>query len=320
MSLVRCSVAFLLIQVSAALRTPLSDDYAQSSVCPSLFAAVFSARDNIERRGLIRQMWLDASEQYGEPVVGKFALCQAPEDEDPSLQKALDKEASSFKDLLFLNCEEGYLNGILTKKVLAAMHAYLMHYSDYEMFMKIDDDAFISLRRLCDLMTYRKSVGKSNDAVYMGVFAEIAAGEQMKNGNPVIRDPSSPWYEPESNYEGERFPVSAKGGPGYMLPRRLVRQIAVKHIGRDNVLNNEDKAVGVWVDKLLQEGETIEYVNLKGTDGYEEHKAFIPTTGKWSSYPFIVHHHLPAESIACLHEIEMKQDGSEEIDACFDDA
>jgi len=283
--------------------------------CPSLFAAVFTRRDDLERRALVRQMWKDAGD-YG--LVSRFAVCGPEEAEDVSLQGRLLEESSTFHDLMFLDCEEGYLNGILTRKVLASMHAYLMHYSHLQLFMKIDDDTFISPRRLCTLMDFRRQNNRSLENVYMGVFAELAAGEQMKFGNKVMRDPSSPWYEPVEDYPAERYPVSAKGGPGYILSKRPVKQIAERGIGRNNVLNVEDKSVGVWVEQLQKEGEYLEFVNLKGTDGYEEHKAFIPTTGKWRDYPFTLHHHLKGETISCLHQLDMAGQPDRLIDACFE--
>eukprot|EP00448_Togula_jolla_P008558 CAMPEP_0170615258 /NCGR_PEP_ID=MMETSP0224-20130122/25240_1 /TAXON_ID=285029 /ORGANISM="Togula jolla, Strain CCCM 725" /LENGTH=374 /DNA_ID=CAMNT_0010940975 /DNA_START=1 /DNA_END=1125 /DNA_ORIENTATION=+ len=284
--------------------------------CPSLFAAVFTRRDDIERRALVRPMWQDASKDWGQ-VVARFAVCSPVEGEDPSLQARLLQESETYNDLMLLDCEEGYLNGTLTRKVLASMHAFLLHYSQLQLFMKIDDDTFITPHRLCDLMVYRHENNLTMDSVYMGVFAETAAGEQMKIGNPVVRDPSSPFYEPMENYPEENFPVSAKGGPGYILPKRAVKQIAARGIGPSNILNNEDKSVAVWVDQLKKGGEQLDFVNLKGTDGYEEHKAFIPTTGKWSDYPFILHHHLSGETISCLHQVDMAGQPERLIDPCF---
>ena len=103
----------------------------------------------------------------------------------------------------------------------------------------------------------------------MGVFAE---GNEKENAtHPVIRDETNPWYEPYSKYPDENYPVSAKGGPGYILPKASVQEIIDTNISSVYEVNNEDKAVGYWVTKL-KTAKIGYYLNLPGTDGYEEHK------------------------------------------------
>merc|ERR1719293_456501 len=148
--------------------------------------------------------------------------------------------------------------------------ASFLHEFTQDYFMKIDDDTFISTRRLCDLFTWRSQNGKDNQRAYFGVFAE-GPRESIDGEHVPIRDPSSPWYEPVEKFGRDVYPVSAKGGPGYILSRYLVQQIIDTGIAEFNELNNEDKAVGVWVDELVQQGEHVDIVNVPGTDGYEEH-------------------------------------------------
>jgi len=219
---------------------------------------------------------------------------------------------------MIMECEEGYLNGILTRKVEAAMKRYVRDFSgSHDLFMKIDDDTFISTRRLCGFLKSKRPKGTRADNFYLGVFAE--GDENMDTKHPAIRDPSNPWFEPFSKFPEKFYPVSAKGGPGYMLPGSLVRVIIEKGIADHNELNNEDKAFGYWVSKLVKEYgyHEIEYLNVPGTDGYDEHKEWITTTGPYKSYGHILHHHLTGQAIACLHSVDASNDPSMLIEDCF---
>lgn len=289
------------------------DDDALS--CPSIFVAVFTGRANILRRSEIRSMWNDIRRLSGGAVDWKYALCRAPSDEDPMITHRLVEEYRAFGDILEMDCEEGYLNGLLSIKVHRAMSTYLDLYDNYSFFMKIDDDAFIRSHRFCELLKWREDMGKNNSSLYAGVFAE--AKETMDTRHPPIRDPDSPWYEPYEVFNGDTYPKAAKGGPGYMISHGLVRQMVDNGIPQNNILRNEDKAVGVWIDKIVQSGTAVEFLNLPGTDGYDEHRAFITTTGPWKEYPHMLHHHLSGKTIACLHNIEMLHEPHRAIDACF---
>lgn len=281
--------------------------------CPSLFATIFSKQDSQLQRSQIRSMWESAGDKYGS-VKGVFAICSRP-----ALTENVVDESSAYGDLLVLDCDEGYLEGLLTRKVARAMEAYLADYSNYDLYMKIDDDTFISPRRLGDLFMWRESAAKSNDWLYAGVFAE-GPHEQLHGKHFPVRDVSSQWYEPYEKFDGEIYPMSAKGGPGYILSRNLVEGIVNEGIADQNELNNEDKAVGVWVDKLVQQnGASVDYVNIPGTDGYPEHAESIVTTGTYRKYPHALHHHLAGPVIACLHDIEASMDLERNVDHCFSD-
>jgi len=279
--------------------------------CPSMFVAIVSRPDNKDQRDHIREMWRKAGEEWG-VVKAKFTLCSLPE-----LPPAVYAEQQEHQDLIFMDCEEGYKNGVLTRKVEAAMQTYLDDFSDYDLFMKIDDDTFMSARRVCSLLSWRQSSGKDNLHVYMGVFAE-GVHEAVLGKHFPNRDPSSTWYEPFEKFDGATYPVSAKGGPGYILGRPLVEHIIYRGIAETNELNNEDKAIGVWVDKLLQyESMPIDVVNIPGTDGYDEHYDSITTTGSYKKYPHFLHHHLAGSVIDCLYKVDAQHDPDAHIDHCF---
>jgi len=258
-------------------------------------------------------MWTSAGSMYGNHLQYKFALCTKG-----GVSDALLAEQDKYGDTLHMDCEEGYLNGILTRKVAQSMKFYLERFGDMDLYMKIDDDAYLSTDRLCNFMDKKSEIGVDVNKAYMGVFAE--ANEKLSAKHPVIRDKTSAWYEPYSKYADENYPVSAKGGPGYILPKASVQEIIESKIDHDYELNNEDKAVGYWVTKL-KKAKIEHYVNLPGTDGYDEHKEynyrFNCTRGTFGGYPLLVHHHLEGSAINCLHEIELSKDPNAMIDECF---
>lgn len=278
--------------------------------CPPMFVAITTRPEGRPQRDHIREMWAHSGEGWGE-VKSKFVLCSRP-----ALDSAMYAEIAEFRDIDVLDCDEGYQSGLLTRKVSAAMERYLDDYVDYSLFMKVDDDTFISTRRICDLLLWREMSGKDNMKVYMGVFAE---GEfEALEGHIPTRDPSSPWFESYENFPGERYPVSAKGGPGYILSRPLIWNIAYRGIAKANMLNNEDKAIAVWVDQVVrQEIMQVDFVNIPGTDGYDEHADSTVKNGTYGKYPHFLHHHLSGPVISCLSAVDRLRDPEATIDHCF---
>eukprot|EP00927_Polykrikos_kofoidii_P083064 TRINITY_DN8421_c0_g1_i2.p1 TRINITY_DN8421_c0_g1~~TRINITY_DN8421_c0_g1_i2.p1 ORF type:complete len:786 (-),score=181.26 TRINITY_DN8421_c0_g1_i2:86-2413(-) len=276
--------------------------------CPSMFVAVLSKPGNGDLRASIRNMWRSVGADWGD-VQARFALCGATE------ETLLENE--TFGDLLFMNCTEGYTTGKLTRKVAKTMRIYYDQFSQqYKLYMKIDDDTFISARRICNILEWRAKHGKPNYRIYAGVFAE-GPNETLKTNHSPSRDPTTPWYEPMDIFPDEFYPPSAKGGPGYILARPLVKRIL--DLGLDNryLLHNEDKAVGVWVDKLVRSGDGIDMVNIPGTDGYNEHAGHIVTNGSYKLYPHFLHHHLAGNVIRCLHALDSTQEPERTVDECF---
>lgn len=258
-------------------------------------------------------MWQNSGRLYGNKIAYRYAVCTGGH-----ANNALKKEADKYGDMMLMGCEEGYLNGILTRKVAAAMKYYTERFSSFELFMKIDDDAYLSTNRLCDFMDTKHKNGIDMHKAYQGVFAE--GNEKLNVRHGVIRDKSSAWFEPYEKYPGKNYPISAKGGPGYILPYASVKEIVDTGIAAQYELNNEDKAVGYWVTKLKHKP-IKHWVNLPGTDGYDEHKQYNyrihATWGDFKGYPFVVHHHLEGAEISCMHEVEFTMDPEATIDHCF---
>jgi len=171
---------------------------------------------------------------------------------------------------------------------------------------------FAAWSRLWPLIA--KAWENSTDQIYMGT---------LKGPTKPSRDPFNAFYEPRDVYSGELYPKSADGGPGYILGSSLVRKIVSERIGEHWLLYNEDKAVAVWVDGLVQQGEAINYVNIEGQTGYartsEEWEGQLRWfhKGRWMAYPLLLHHRLSGEAIECLSEVEFRKDPDQLIDPCF---
>jgi len=277
---------------------------------PTIFVAILSRRSAGPRRALIRKAWERADLNQGK-LLTRFALCER---EDDGLGAGLQAENETYGDLMIMNCSEGYGQGRLTKKTLAAMQTYSESpvYSQQQLFMKIDDDTFAAWTRLWPLVA--KAWENSTDRIYMGT---------LKGPTKPSRDPFNAFYEPRDVYSGELYPKSADGGPGYILGGSLVRQIISERIGEHWLLYNEDKAVAVWVDGLVQRGEAVNYVNIEGQTGYartsEEWEGQLRWfhKGRWMSYPLLLHHRLSGAAIECLSEVEALKDPDAPIDKCF---
>jgi len=297
--------------------TEFRRNFSRASKCPPMFVVVMSRRQSTDQRDQVRAMWRQAKKKWGHLDV-KFGICKqggSNADDEAFNEDRLDDELTKFDDLLLMDCREGYTEGLLTQKTIAAMRSFADMESKHDLFMKTDDDTFVSPGRLCDyISSLRESKNEFKNA-YMGVFAED--GETVNATHPPCRDTASPWYESEDKYGGDYFPMSAKGGPGYILSDMMVRNIMDLGIAERNMLNNEDKAVGVWVDGLRRYGMDIDYINLPGTDGYLEYHEKIKTRGRWDWYPYVLHHHLSSIEIFCLHQVDLLNDPNATIDDCF---
>eukprot|EP00913_Durusdinium_trenchii_P028761 g26973.t1 len=115
-----------------------------------------------EDRSLIRGMW-------GAMSCGRaqFAICGGADAPEMSLLH----EQTTFGDLLLLDCEEGYGEGLLVKKVLAALEVFLIEVRAQKgrqpmLFMKVDDDSFVAWSHLCPKI---ESLDDPTGLLYMGM-------------------------------------------------------------------------------------------------------------------------------------------------------
>jgi len=290
--------------------------------CPSMFVAVFSRQDDAKRRAVLRKLWVNdasifdgtgpvnvmfqQSQKQGWPgIEANFAICTG----NAGMPKALKEESDAYNDLLFLNCDEGYGDGALTRKTLAAMQAFRDSGYQQQLFMKVDDDTFVARRRLCAAVQHAAADVPSVESSYMGV---------VTGGNPAVpakphRERTSPFFEPTTVYPNATYPPSMEGGPGYILGRGLLRQILESGAPQRHMLWVEDKAVGVWVHDIEEKGGSVNWASIAGTDGYSRWK----DTGTWGDYPYVLRHHLSEQEVACMTGIALENNPNRLVDGCF---
>jgi len=306
------------LQAAVSQSQDLAQQEAQESVIQvqgskSLAVFVFSRVDGIQRRSEIRSMWQGISQSPNVALSYSFVVCDHTAEDSESLgffdlsaevQTQLLDELATHKDVLYLECQEGYGSGALTKKVLASMK-YFQAKLPADYFMKVDDDTFIAWSR------YEPQLLKSGtEHLYMG----IPIGEGVPCRQEGFR-----WYEPYDTFPGELFPKGMSGGSGYTIGKHLIKLVVDLGIGEANVLYNEDRAVGVWMDTLKKSGHRVDYTGVPGIDGFWAWNWRKPSDNwmNWIAYPYTLHHGLEGQTIACLAEADRANDETRELSACF---
>lgn len=277
-----------------------------ASVAPSMFVAVFTTRSTpIEKRQAIRNLWREVDGGSGN-ICARFIVC----DKLDNFQQSLLAEQSANGDLLFLACEEGYAQGLLTKKVIASMKVYRQAPNvndeclNRPLFMKVDDDTFVAGHRFRE--------GLSSAANMYG--EEIYAGVDLP-AQPPERNVASHWYEPYATWPHQNYPPAMYGGPGYILGRSMIHRIIDEGIADTHILWNEDRAVGVWVNALQQRGVFVNWIRVPGTNGFFWDKPV--KGGAWGQYPYVLHHHLSKSCIYCMTTVDQGNNPSAVTDPCF---
>lgn len=271
-----------------------------------MFVAVFTTRDTpIEKRQSIRQLWQEVDGGSGH-ICARFVVCDAVDTFQPSLLA----EHGANGDILFLSCQEGYAQGLLTRKVIAAARLYRQAANNNDpclnrpLFMKVDDDTFVAGHR------FRQGLASAASMYGELIYAGVDLPSQ-----PPQRNPASHWYEPYNTWPHQNYPPAMYGGPGYILGRSMVTRIVDEGIADSNVLWNEDRAVGVWVNALQQRGVFVNWVRVPGSNGFYWDNPV--KTGPWGNYPYVLHHHLSKSCILCLTNVDRTNVPSAPTDACF---
>lgn len=275
---------------------------------PSMFVAIMTKREtSVLNRNAIRDLWHSVSSNTGQ-FCYRFSVCKG----EDTHQQGLVAEQTAYGDLMFLDCEEGYAKGLLTKKVIATIEAYRHAATsadafclDRELFMKTDDDTFVSGHRFrSELSAAAAKDGTSH--MFAGVYAPMA---------PVIRNTTSHWFEPVENWGLDLYPASMLGGPGYIIGKSLVQLMVDANIPHNRLLWNEDKAVGVWINDLHEQGILINWTHLPGTNGFAWD--YPIQNGTWGAYPYALHHHISRACIACMAMFDRANSPNVQIQSCF---
>jgi len=271
-----------------------------------MFVAVFTTRATLpKKRQAIRALWQQVDGGSGH-ICARFVVC----DKLDNFQQSLVAEHAAHGDILFLSCAEGYAQGLLTLKVIAAMKAYhnAPNVNDpcmnRPLFMKVDDDTYVAGQRFRN--GFAAAASKYGEMMYAGV--DLPA-------QPPDRNKTSHWYEPHNTWPHSNYPPAMYGGPGYVLGRSMINRIIDEGIADSNVLWNEDRAVGVWVNSLQQLGVFVNWIRIPGSNGFSWDKPV--KSGTWGQYPYALHHHLSETCIQCLSNLDKANDAAAVTDPCF---
>jgi len=272
---------------------------------PRLFITVLSAWDYTSRRAIFRNAWKTAN--LGKRYKIKFAICV----DGQAVAPPLEHEANKFDDIIFLACAEGVNGGRLSQKVLASMNAF-HQLSYYNFLMLVEDDTFVAWHRLRRFLQVQQATWgeKHGNAPFETAYVGIATQERRV----VDRDSTSPWYQSDTVYEAETYPIYMER-LGFILGRDIVRGIVENNIGEARMLSNAEQAVGVWVDTLKKRGVPVRYVKLPGRSVDEPDGDHCNTT--WQEYQFILQHGMLDKDHQCLSEIDSMNNNSTRIGHCF---
>jgi hypothetical protein len=274
---------------------------------PKMFVAVFTTRGTpTAQRESLRRMWSEVDADSGHICV-RYVVCEGNDVNSQSLLA----ESQAKKDILFLQCEEGYAQGLLTKKVITTMRAFHAARNNTNetclnrpLFMKVDHDTFVSGHRF--RLGLSEAVSKYGENIYAGVDLPT---------QPANRDPNSHWYEPLQTWPHPNYPPAMYGGPGYVLGRPVIQRILDDGIVDAHFLWNEDRAVGVWVNVLQSSGFAVNWVRVPGTNGFSWD--FPVKLGLWGNYPYVLHHHVSQACIMCLTDVDFANNPLATVDQCF---
>ena len=197
----------------------------------TLLLVVTSKTNNFRKRDILRRTWCtDLNVHFGS-VRHVFLLGNATSKQE---QKAIDKEAERYGDILQDDFKDAYRN--LTLKTIMAFHWFAQHCSNARFLMKTDDDMFINTLAILKMV---QPPGAYNNTMF---------GYCFTNPKKIMRQQQSKWFVPYQQYPGRWWPRYCDG-TGYILPTKLA--LDVEHlIPTLPIITTEDAFVGECVERL----------------------------------------------------------------------
>eukprot|EP00401_Gymnodinium_catenatum_P063914 CAMPEP_0117480962 /NCGR_PEP_ID=MMETSP0784-20121206/12659_1 /TAXON_ID=39447 /ORGANISM="" /LENGTH=642 /DNA_ID=CAMNT_0005275413 /DNA_START=32 /DNA_END=1960 /DNA_ORIENTATION=+ len=270
---------------------------ARTSLLTSSLVSVLSAVGNVDRREAIRKSFEQAD--LGDELILRFILCE-------NVPWESDEDSS---DVVVVSCEDGDHSSFLTKKTKEVLNVFNTRYAKRSLLIITEDDTFVAWRRL--QLFLQALSPNSNPVRYYNGYMGVMVGA----GHPVNRIPTSDFYQPASAFADNTYPMHMEGS-FTVLGKELVRQILEFGIANRYPLNNREAAVGVWVDKLKQEGTEVKYIGIPGTHSVGEEQ-YLGCNKTWGEYPYFVQHSMEPKELECLSEADHKNDRSRPIEPCF---
>lgn len=150
---------------------------------------VMSAPKNSRSRSAIRKTW-------GRLIKPLFLIAIG----DNETMSAVSHEAQEFDDIIIEDFIDSYFN--LTIKTAFAMKNFLRHFEDSKYFMKIDDDVYMNVENLRQLLEHAPS--------------DALIGRVEYNKKP-LREKDNKWFVPQFLFPDDEYPPYLDG-PAYVVP------------------------------------------------------------------------------------------------------
>ena len=184
-------------------------------------------RDNSQARQVIRETWGKPGTDRDSPVVLLFFIGSPKPDENPDVQKQIQKEYNIYYDIVQGEYIEDYRN--LTLKSIQALKWVSMECKQAKYVLKADDDVYVNLALLVKTLD-EKSSELSGKPFVIGYVIEKSW---------PIRDPSNKWFTSWEDYPDQPYPRYANGGCGYAMTGSAA--FAIRHaVAKVNFLKMED--------------------------------------------------------------------------------
>lgn len=165
---------------------------------------IISAPTHTRQRAAIRETW-GRQRKVEDGVVVAFIVGLVG---NSSEDRLVEQESEEHRDVVISKVPDLYEN--LSLKTLSAFSWLLSLCPRSEFMLKVDDDMFVQVERLLDLV----------ESLEAGPETKLILGNISRGWKPV-RNPESKYFISEAQYSGVQYPDFATG-PSYLVSRRAV--------------------------------------------------------------------------------------------------
>ena len=165
-----------------------------------LFLFIFSKPYDVNKRQTIRETWLNQTVWGGRHVEYVFIVGH----QDLLQESRLQAEAGVYHDIMVVNFSESFNK--LTLKALSGLHVAIHHCPNAMYVMKTDDDMFINMFLLQDIIDMLVRTKKTEKVLMGHVWYN---GEVFREGKYAVSREQYPW---------SHFPAFCSGS-GYIMSK-----------------------------------------------------------------------------------------------------
>ena len=211
-------------------------------------AYIHTSPENTIRRGNVRRTWGNRELFHDGRLKVVFMVGIAPNAEH---EEVLDKEHEKYKDIVQGDFLDDYHN--LTLKGIMGLKWVSEFCPTANFAIKADDDAFIDIFHLIDLIEYQKD---PNRLILCARW----------DPSPILRDPASKWYVKSSDFPGQKAYPQYCSGITYVLSNDIIPELLQKSYSTPFFWVDDVYITGILTAKVqrLNYVNFSKNVNLKG--------------------------------------------------------